>query len=257
MNTAPHPDNPKHIASCLVCQANARQEAGELGINLYKVWSGVAAEVWSPPIGPIEGWTRKLFRSPGLARALVTTPSLFLSWIGASAFVVLIGIIATRSTGTPWAQMLAPIIAAAGIAYAYGPAIDPAFELSRSMAISDRMILIVRALAVFGLNTAFGMVASLLASPATGLTLSWLAPMTAVAALALAVASVSQSPAIGVTVAIATWSVVVLTSQATTGDAGSSIGAALVPIYLLATVVCAAIVLYVTSGRQEKRASWG
>jgi len=257
VNTAPHPDDPKHIASCLICQANARQEAGELGINLYRVWSGIAADVWSPEVGRLESWSRKLLRSPGLARALVTTPSLFLSWIGASAFVVLIGIIATRSSGTPWAHILAPIVAAAGIAYAYGPAIDPAFELSRSMAISDRMILIVRALAVFGLNTAFGMVASLLASAATGLTLSWLAPMTAVAALALAVASITQSPAIGVTVAIAVWSVVVLISQASTGDAGSAIGAALVPVYLVATICCAAIVLYVTSGRQEKRTTWG
>ena len=100
MNTTPHPDDPKHIASCLICQANARQEAGELGINLYRVWSTVEAEIWSPEVSPIEHWTRRLLRSPGLARALVTTPSLFLSWIGASAFVVLIGIIATRDSGT-------------------------------------------------------------------------------------------------------------------------------------------------------------
>ncbi len=50
--------------------------------------------------------------------------------------------------------LLAPGVAASGIAYAYGPGIDPAWELSQSMAVGDRMVLLVRVLAVFALNTA-------------------------------------------------------------------------------------------------------
>ena len=70
-----------------------------------------------------------MLRSPGLARALVTTPSLVLSWILASVVVLAAGVIATASTDTPWVALLAPALAGIGIAYAYGPGIDPAFEL--------------------------------------------------------------------------------------------------------------------------------
>ena len=61
--------------------------------------------------------------------------------------------------------LLAPAVAAAGIAYAYGPGIDPAWELSWSMAVSDRMVLLVRAVAVFGLNAVLGLAASAASGP--------------------------------------------------------------------------------------------
>ena len=51
-------------------------------------------------------------------------------------------------------------MAAAAIAYAYGPGIDPAWELACSMAVSDRMVLLVRALAVFAVNAVLGLAAS-------------------------------------------------------------------------------------------------
>ena len=90
--------------------------------------------------------------------------------------------------------LLAPAVAAAGIAYAYGPGIDPAWELSRSMAVSDRMVLLVRALAVFASNAAFGLAASAASvlrqvGAAAAVTFGWLIPMTAVCALALAAAT--------------------------------------------------------------------
>ena len=49
--------------------------------------------------------------------------------------------------------LLAPAIAGAGIAYAYGPGVDPAYELSMSMAVSDRMVLLARVLAIFAIDT--------------------------------------------------------------------------------------------------------
>lgn len=256
MNTAAHPDDPKHLAVCPVCQANARQEAGELGIDLYRVWTRVAAEVWSPERGHLENWAARALRSPGLARALVTTPSLLLSWLGASIVVLLIGIAATHSSGTPWVQLLAPILAAAGIAYAYGPGIDPAFELSRSLPISDRMVLLVRALAVFGVNAGLGILASLLAGSATGVTFGWLAPMTAISALALAVAVTSHSPAIGAGAALAVWSVVVLAGRVGAGEADAALALALAPVYLLCAAGCAAVALVVTAGKRERMSAW-
>ena len=66
------------------------------------------------------------------------------------------------------------------------------------MAVSGRMVLLVRALAVFGLNAALGLAASAASGAAAAVTFGWLVPMTAVCALALAVATATRSANAGV-----------------------------------------------------------
>ena len=127
--------------------------------------------------------------------------------------------LATLGTGTPYVALLAPAVAAAGIAYAYGPGIDPAWELSQSMAVSDRMVLLVRALAVFALNAALGLAASAASGTAAAVTFGWLVPMTAVSALALAAATVARSANVGVAAGLAGWAITVLAAQAAAGQA--------------------------------------
>ena len=208
---------------------------------------GLATVTWRRQPGPVERAAARLLRSPGLARALVTTPSLLLPWLIASAAVLAAGAAVTLGTRQPWVGLLAPVVAAAGIAYAYGPGIDPAWELSRSMAVSDRLVLLVRALAVFALDAALGLAASAASGAAVGITFGWLVPMTALCALALAVATVSRSANAGVAACVAGWALIVLSEQASTGrfDAAVSNSALLLP-YLAVTVICVAVALYAT-----------
>ena len=182
-------------------------------VDLHRVWLGVAAEVWRRRPGLVERLAGRALRSPGLARALVTTPSLLLGWVIASAVVLAAGMFATRGTGTPFVALFAPAVAAAGVAYAYGPGIDPAWELSQSMAVSDRMVLLVRVLAVFALNAALGLAASAASGTAAAVTFGWLVPMTAVSALALAAATVTRSANAGVAAGLAAWAITVLSVQ--------------------------------------------
>jgi hypothetical protein len=216
--------------------------AGPPDVDLNRVWLGVAAQVWRREPGPLERAAGRLLRSPGLARALVTTPSLLMGWLIATAVVLLAGVFATLGTGTPFVPLLAPAVAGAGIAYAYGPGIDPAWELSRSMAVSDRMVLLVRALAVFGLNAALGLAASAAAGTAAVVTFGWLVPMTAVCALALAAATLARSANVGVVVGMAGWAIVVLAGQSASGRITAVItDSFLVLPYLAFAAVCAAI----------------
>ena len=90
-----------------------------------------------------------------------------------------------------------PALAAVGIAFAYGPGIDPAWELSASCAVSDRIVLLTRAVAVFALNAVLGLLASAASGAAAALTFGWMLPMTAVSALALAVAVAARSAVVG------------------------------------------------------------
>jgi hypothetical protein len=216
-------------------------------VDLDRVWIGVAAQVWRRQPGPVERTAGRLLRSPGLARALLATPSLLLPWLIASVAVLAVGAVATRATGQPLVALMAPAVAAAGIAYAYGPGIDPAWELSRSMAVSDRMVLLVRALAVFAVNALLGLAASFASGTAAALTFGWLIPMTAVCALALAAATAVRSPNAGVAAGVAGWTITLLSGQAATGQFTAVVSSsALVPAYLAVAAVCAAVVAYAT-----------
>jgi hypothetical protein len=207
---------------------------------------GMAA-AWARSPGPVERIAGRLLRSPGLARALVTTPSLLLPWLIASVVVLAAGAAATIGTGKPMVALLAPAVAAAGIAYAYGPGIDPAWELSRSLAVSDRMVLLVRALAVFGLDAGLGLAASAASARAVGITFGWLVPMTALCCLTLAVATVARSANTGVGAGLAGWTLVILGGQASNGRFTAAISdSALVLPYLAFAAVCVVIALYAT-----------
>jgi hypothetical protein len=231
----------------LAAPSGGRRDAVSSDVDLSRVWLGVAAQVWRHQPGRLERLAGRLLRSPGLARALVTTPSLLVGWITATAVVLLAGVLATLGTGTPYVALVAPAVAAAGIAYAYGPGIDPAWELSCSMAVSDRMVLLVRALAVFGLNAALGLAASAASGAAAAVTFGWLVPMTAVCALALAAATLARSANVGVAAGLAGWAITVLSAQAAAGRFTAAVTeSALVVPYLAFAAGCGAIVVYAT-----------
>ncbi|MEP7021588.1 MAG: hypothetical protein ABI808_13120 [Pseudonocardiales bacterium] len=217
--------------------------AGE--VDLGRVWIGVTAQAWRRHPGRLERLAGRLLRSPGLARALVVTPSLLLGWLIATGLVLVAGVLATRETGTPYVAICAPGIAAASIAYAYGPGIDPAWELSRSTAVSDRMVLLVRALAVFALNAAFGLAGSAASGAATAVTFGWLLPMTAMCALALAAATLARSANVGMAAGVAAWLIAILSGQAGAGRLSAAVtDSVLIAPYLATAVGGAAIVLY-------------
>jgi hypothetical protein len=211
------------------------------------VWVGVAADVWRRRLGLVERAATRVTDSPGLARALVTTPSLLLAWVIATGVVLAAGVATTLGTGTPDVALLAPALAAAGIAYAYGPGIDPAWELSQSMAVSDRMVLLTRVLAVFGINAALGLVASAASGEAATVTFGWLVPMTAVSALALAAATLARSANVGVAVGLCGWAITVLGGRAATGSYTVAVtNATLLLPYLVFAAACGAIACYAT-----------
>jgi hypothetical protein len=221
---------------------------GPPDVDLGRVWLGVAAQVWRRKPGWAERLAGRLLRSPGLARALVTTPSLLAGWLIATAVVLAAGMLATLGTGTPYVALLAPAVAGAGIAYAYGPGIDPAWELSQSMAVGDRMVLLVRALAVFALNAVLGLAASAASGAAAAVTFGWLVPMTAACALALATATLARSANAGVAAGMAGWAITVLSGQAAAhGRLTAAVtDSSLVLPYLAFAACCGVIMLHAT-----------
>ena len=239
-------------AALRAAEGGAKMNGPPDDVDLSRVWISVAAQVWRRQPGRLERTAARLLRSPGLARALLTTPSLLLPWLIASAVVLAAGAATTLSSGQPLVALLAPAVAAAGIAYSYGPGVDPAWELSCSMAVSDRTVLLARALAVFAMNAALGLAASAVSAVTTSgaaaaVTFGWLIPMTAVCAFALAVATVARSANAGAAAGVAAWLIIVLSGRVASGHFAAAVTDTVLFLpYLAIGAVCAAIVLYAT-----------
>jgi hypothetical protein len=240
--------------------AGMDDRAGRSGVDLGRVWTGVAAEVWRRHPGPVERLAGRLLRSPGLARALLTTPSLLLPWLISTVVIFSAGGMISLAGGEPLVWLLAPGIAAIGIAYAYGPGVDPAWELACSMPVSDRMVLLVRAVAVFAVNAALGLVVSAVsylvsahgmhgagghatAVVTAAITFAWLIPMTAVCALTLAVAVLARSAAAGALTGVLAWGATVLASRVSTGAFTGAVTDSTTYLPYLAVAACAAAVI--------------
>jgi hypothetical protein len=221
-------------------------------VDLDRVWVGVAAEVWRRHPGLVERTAARLLRSPGLARALVTTPSLLLPWLISTGVAFGVGALVRIGPGQPLVWLIAPGVAAVGIAFAYGPGTDPAWELSLSCAVPDRIVLFARGMAVFAVNAALGLLASTVSGAAAALTFGWLVPMTAVCALALAVAVTVRSASVGAAAGVAAWTITVLASQTASGHATAAATNVHVYLpYLAVAVCCAAVVGYATRLQRE------
>lgn len=216
-------------------------------VDLSRVWINVTAEVWRRHPGWIERTAAKLLKSPGLARALVTTPSLLLPWLISTAVIFGVGDLIRLNTGQPLVWMLAPAVTAVGIAYAYGPGVDPAWELAYSMAIIERMVLLVRAVTVFTVDALLGIAASAASGTVASVTFGWLIPMTAICALTLAVAVAARSATTGAATGVAAWTITVLANRTASGQLTATVTNTETYLPYLAAAVCAAaVVAYVT-----------
>ena len=237
-------------------------------IDPNRVWLGVAAQVWRREPGAAERLAARLLRSAALARALVITPSLMLSWLIASLVVILAGAGATAATGTPFVALLAPPVAACGIAFAYGPGIDPAWELSRSLAVDDRQVLLVRALAVFALNALIGVLASLASSAVAqgvatqgvgaqavgSVTYGWLLPMTAVCLLSLATCALAGSSVAGLVAGLVGWVFAVVGARAADGAFAAAVtDPSWRLVYLSTALCCGAVAVFALRGVKGHR----
>jgi hypothetical protein len=230
------------------------------GVDLGRVWTSVAAEVWRRHPGPVERFAARQLRSPGLARALMTTPSLLLPWLITTVVIFGVGGLINLTGGEPLVWLLAPGLAAIGIAYAYGPGVDPAWELASSMPVSERMVLLVRAVAVFAVNAGLGLVFSGItywatahglhgagghatAAAAAAVTFAWLIPMTAVCALTLAVAVITRSASAGALTGVLVWGAAVLATRVTAGAFTAAVTDTATYLPYLAVAACATAVI--------------
>jgi hypothetical protein len=200
----PPPEARAHLATCQRCHQTLEALAP---LDLGYVWEGVAAELDAPKPGLLERLLVAVGLGPGLARFTATTPSLRLGWLLANLLVLLLVALPLAlkpAAGWPSAMLLAaPLVAAAAVAFAYGPAVDPAYEAVAATPLSPVRALLVRLAAVLVANTLLaGMVDLTLGG--SGARAGWLLPMCAAALLAVLVAS-RWTPVVGAVAGMGAW----------------------------------------------------
>ena len=200
----PPPEARAHLATCQRCREALEALAP---LDLGYVWEGVAAELDAPRPGVLERVLVAVGVRPGLARFTAITPSLRLGWLLANALVlVLVALpLALRPVAAwPSAVLLAaPLVAAAAVAFAYGPAVDPAYEAVVATPLSPVRALLVRLAAVLVANTVLAGAVDLALGDG-GPRAGWLLPMCAAALLAVLVAS-RWSPGVGAAAGMGAW----------------------------------------------------
>ena len=140
-------------------------------------------------------------------------------WV-ASTLVMALGTLVTLATYGPYSPsgslpfvLISPIVAAIGVAFIYGPAVDPALEIELATPASTRLILLARLVLVFGFNLALGLMGSVVLAGLRSevslwlLVMAWLAPMAFLSALAFMLTILLADPGIGVLVSLVLWAV--------------------------------------------------
>lgn len=201
-----------HLLACDRCRATVAAVVD--GSRLDAVWAGIVEEIDAPAPGPIERLLLRLGVEDSTARLLAATPSLQASWLAAVALALTFAVVAAQQghRGLLLFLSLAPLLPLAGVAAAYGPAVDPTHELTVAAPTSTFWLLLVRSVSVITATSALVGVAAL-ALPGLHLTAAaWLLPALGLSLTALALSSV-LNPVVAACGCGVTWLGVVTISE--------------------------------------------
>jgi hypothetical protein len=237
-----------HLAACRRCQQTL---AALAPLDLDYVWQGVAAELDAPRPGLLERGLVAAGLPPGLARFTAATPSLRAGWLLANLLVlVLVALPLAMAPAGGWPSgvlVVAPLVAAAAVAFAYGPVADPAYELVATTPTSPLRALLVRLAAVLAANSVLAGAIDL-ATAGDGSPGGWLLPMTSAALLAVVVASRS-APMVGALAGMGAWLLVLGAWAASDQPAARLTAPSAQAAYATVAAVLLALLVRSTAGR--------
>lgn len=235
-----------HLTACAYCR-------GRLPVPpaVERVWQRLDDVLDAPRPGAVEWLLLRVGVPENLARLLAATPTLRLSWLCAVAVTLGVAVAASwasRSTHMPLALLaVVPLIAVAGVAVAFGPRVDPTYEIGLAAPFDTFRLVLLRSSAVLTMTIVLAGITGV-AAPDAGLrTMAWLTP-----ALLLTVATLGLSSELGPVKAAAITGVAWLLALVTTVElpTGSSVlFESTVQAGMAATAVIAAVVVLINRRR--------
>lgn len=201
-----------HVVACAACrQALATWVPRQ---SLDRSWARIEPRLESWKVGLVERLLLRLGIPEHVGRLLAATPSLRVSWFGAMAVALAFAVLAGRGGegGLIVFLLVAPLVPLAGVAAAYGPGMDPTYEIGLAAPMRSYRLILIRSLAVLAASEALAAAASL-ALPLGWATAAWLLPSLGLSAATLAL-STYWPPLRASTTVAALWLAAVLGAEA-------------------------------------------
>lgn len=207
-----------HLLACSRCRAAVatfveaeRLEAG---------WEALIATVDAPARGPVESLLVRLGVADHTARLLAATPSLRLSWLAAVTAALVFSVLTAHvGANSPLLFLVvAPLLPLAGVAAAYGPGVDPTYEIGLASPLRSGRLLLLRAAAVLTVSALLATAAGLALPGAAWAAAAWLLPSLGLTLGSLALATAVDPIRAAVAVAVG-WVGLVTVATETAADA--------------------------------------
>jgi hypothetical protein len=183
------PSRPRRTCSdCASCRDRLRAATPRREVDA--LWDGLAAELDAPRTSLVERLLLRLGVHDHLARLLAATPALSWSWIAAVSAALGFAVGAAHLGGSDaWLLVFlgaAPLVPIAGVAAAYGPGIDPGYEIGVAAPMSGWRLLQLRTAAVLAVSVVLGGLATLALPQLGWIAVAWLLPGLAATSLTIA-----------------------------------------------------------------------
>lgn len=176
-----------HVMACAPCRSLV---GGAVSTDrLEAIWSTVEDEVDAPRAT----WTERLLTGVGMpetdARLVAAAPSLHASWFTAMVAVLAFAVWAGQAGGRGAVVFLiiAPLVPVLAVAGAYGPRVDPTYEVSVSTPYPTMRLVLLRSATVVLASGVLAILASTLV-PDVSVAAAWLLPSLALVSLTLVLA---------------------------------------------------------------------
>ncbi len=211
-------------------------------------WRAITFELDAPVLSRTERVLRRVGFSSATARLVAATPALRRSWAAALFVVVIIGLSAAGDNPDNISGMLvlAPLVPVLGVALAYGPTVDPVYEIGLATPIRGLRLLLIRSATVVAVAVAVLCCAVLLTAAPSELAFVWLLPALALTSTALGLMTLT-TPRRAVTAVSIGWAVLVVSVQGATSDSLAVFG----PAVQMASIVAVAVAGIVIIKRRE------
>ena len=184
-----------HVLTCAHCREALASMVPTAPLDA--MWHAIETVLAAPQPGFVEQVLLRLGVHEHVARLLAATPSLRLSWFAAEAFALASAAFAAQNTAGTHAGgaalflflVLAALAPVAGVAAAFGPGVDPSYEIGVASPMRTDRLLFIRATAVLVASIAIGSLAAI-ALPGLDRTMTlWLLPALGLTLATLAVAT--------------------------------------------------------------------
>jgi hypothetical protein len=234
-----------HLLSCATCRDETRRvvEAS----HLARSWERIDEVIVTPRPTLAERLLTRAGLSDHSARLLAATPSLQLSWFLAIAAVLALAVGAAHAAADGYLLFLAvaPLLPLAGVAAAFGPGVDPTYEIGVAAPMRSFRLLLVRATAVLTVTLMLAVAGALLLPGSDWKVAAWLLPSLALVTASLALSTVVR-PLRAAACAGGAWLAWVLAGSASTagpGDLRSVFGELPQLVSLLVAVIGAGVLV--------------